>query len=375
MEWPMVRLGAVLREEREPVGCFDGEGLTVFGVTNIKGVTQTGIDASEDKSKYLRLRPNRFVYNPYRVNVGSLGLTTSSQNGLASPAYVIFRTTDSLNSRYLYYFLKSRRGNQLINFYGNRGTVRAALRFPELCQIEIPLPPLSEQRRTVVQIEQLVAKIDEAQRLKKQTMQEAEAICFSILTIGQQAVPTQMGALLRLREPDVIVRHDETYQFAGVYSFGRGVFRAQIRGGTEFAYTRLTRLHAGDFVYPKLMAWEGALAIVPEECDGCVVSTEFPVFEVDKTRVLPEVLDTYFRNQAVWPEISGASIGTNVRRRRLNPKDFLSYKMPLPSMATQERLHKIATKLKDLRRLHDKSVTELNALLSSVLDKAFKGEL
>jgi hypothetical protein len=61
------------------------------------------------------------------------------------------------------------------------------------------------------------------------------------------------------------------------------------------------------------MAWEGAFGVVPPECDGCVVSTEFPVFEVLQDQVFPEVLDTYFRNLIVWPEISGASTGTNVR--------------------------------------------------------------
>jgi len=86
-----------------------------------------------------------------------------------------------------------------------------------------------------------------------------------------------MRELVRLREPDVMVEPDGKYQFAGVYCFGRGVFRSQFRTGVEFAYRRLTRLKAGNFVYPKLMAWEGALGVVPAECDGCVVSTEFPV--------------------------------------------------------------------------------------------------
>src|SRR6266542_4426957 len=102
--------------------------------------------------------------------------------------------------------------------------------------------------------------------------------------------PTRMRELVALRAPDVIVQADEMYQFAGVYSFGRGVFRSARKAGADFAYPRLSRLRTGDFVYPKLMAWEGAFGIVPPECDGCVVSTEFPVFEVIEDRVLPEVL-------------------------------------------------------------------------------------
>ena len=110
-----------------------------------------------------------------------------------------------------------------------------------------------------------------------------------------------MSDLLVLRKPDVKVEATDSYQFAGVYCFGRGVFAGQRKDGSEFAYRILTRVQQGNFVYPKLMAWEGALGVVPEKCDGLYVSPEFPVFEIREDRVLPEVLDTYFRMPSVWP--------------------------------------------------------------------------
>jgi type I restriction enzyme S subunit len=123
------------------------------------------------------------------------------------------------------------------------------------------------------------------------------------------------------------------------------------------------------------MAWEGALGVVPAECDGCVVSTEFPVFQLIEDRVLSEVVDTYSRNPSVWPDISSASIGTNVRRRRLNPKDFLNYKMPLPSCETQWRLRLVRSKADEVNRTQAETAAELDALLPSILDRAFKGAL
>ena len=123
------------------------------------------------------------------------------------------------------------------------------------------------------------------------------------------------------------------------------------------------------------MAWEGAFGVVSPECDSCVVSTEFPVFEVIEERVLPEVLDTYFRMPTIWPEISGASTGTNVRRRRLNTSDFLDYQFPLPSRATQMSLREVRIEVDALKRLQTESAIELDALMPSILDKAFRGEL
>ena len=113
-----------------------------------------------------------------------------------------------------------------------------------------------------------------------------------------------LGELLTLREPDVEVAPDQEYHFAGVYCFGRGAFVGQKRSGREFAYPRLTRLHTDNFLYPKLMAWEGAYARVPSKCDGLVVSTEFPVFAVNTSKLVPAFLGSYFQRSSVWPELT-----------------------------------------------------------------------
>jgi type I restriction enzyme S subunit len=184
-----------------------------------------------------------------------------------------------------------------------------------------------------------------------------------------------MRELVRLREPDVSVHPTEIYHFAGVYSFGRGVFRSKRKTGSEFSYKRLTKLSTDNFVYPKLMAWEGALGIVPPECNGLVVSPEFPVFEIDESKVLPETLDVYFRTPSVWPLLAEVSTGTNVRRRRLHPRVFLSYEFPLPPMPVQVKLREINDELTKIRQLQEETVIGLDALLPSILDQAFRGEL
>ncbi|HET8631605.1 MAG TPA: hypothetical protein VFL91_29640, partial [Thermomicrobiales bacterium] len=73
--------------------------------------------------------------------------------------------------------------------------------------------------------------------------------------------------------------------------------------------------------------------------------------------------------------LSGASTGTNVRRRRLNPAEFLALEFPLPSVTTQRRLHEVKRRVDTALSLQTESDTELAALLPAVLDKAFKGEL
>jgi type I restriction enzyme S subunit len=183
--------------------------------------------------------------------------------------------------------------------------------------------------------------------------------------------------MLRVRAPDTIVDPTAAYQFAGVYSFGRGVFRGIERIGSTFSYRRLSRLKEGEFLYPKLMAWEGAFGVVPAACSGCYVSPEFPVFEVDSRRLLPAFLNCYFQIPKVWASVSGGSTGTNVRRRRLYPEDFLRCPIPLPALEEQERIvagiEKTGRRIDQIRTLFDETTAETNDLLMSAYTRITRG--
>jgi restriction endonuclease S subunit len=188
---------------------------------------------------------------------------------------------------------------------------------------------------------------------------------------GKEQIREDVRELVRLIEPDVVVSPEETYNFAGVYSFGRGVFKGQILLGTQFSYKSLTRLKTGNLVYPKLMAWEGGIGIVPPECNGLVVSPEFPVFEVNESLVLAGILDIYFRIPSVWSLLANLSTGTNIRRRRLHPSSFLKFEIPLPPIEEQRRIvgrvEELRKKIEEARSIRWQALEEAEVFLKSVL--------
>ncbi len=183
-----------------------------------------------------------------------------------------------------------------------------------------------------------------------------------------------IGEVVVLRDPDVLVAPEVNYDFAGVYSFGRGVFRGPTKRGDEFSYKKLTTLQTGNFVYPKLMAWEGAFGVARSEHDGLVVSPEFPVFELVTDRVLPETMQVYFAQPDVWTAVAGASRGTNVRRRRLHPDVFLAHAMPLPPMSTQIALQRLTKTTTALCARQDEVSVTISAFVPSLLHELFAGE-
>jgi type I restriction enzyme S subunit len=147
MSWRTVKIGALVENfsvRAKDVG--GAEGLDFYGVSNEDGVIKTKYAAEDKAEDYKIIEKGCIAYNPYRVNVGSIGLVSDDTRGLISPAYVIFKPKpNSIIPELLLKFLKSAEGLRQINFYA-RGTVRQALRFEDLCNIEISIPDYSEQQ-------------------------------------------------------------------------------------------------------------------------------------------------------------------------------------------------------------------------------------
>jgi restriction endonuclease S subunit len=84
------------------------------------------------------------VYNPYRVNIGSIGIVPPYLNGyLASPAYIVFYSNSIFPNYYLLTMLKHKRFQDIIMSYC-LGSARANLPFSELERIAIPEPTNEE---------------------------------------------------------------------------------------------------------------------------------------------------------------------------------------------------------------------------------------
>lgn len=137
--------------------------MEVLGVSNKTGIAATNSKKSKDLSKYQLIEEGDFAYNPYRINVGSIGLVPHGIKGLVSPAYVVFMTKSSLLPELLLNFLKSSDGLFQIGKYA-RGTVRKALRFEDLCKIEMPVPSIA--------IQQLILKKKESIDTEEQILQQ-----------------------------------------------------------------------------------------------------------------------------------------------------------------------------------------------------------
>ncbi len=158
------------------------------------------------------------------------------------------------------------------------------------------------------------------------------------------------------------------YTFSGTYSYAKGIFKSYSKSGTEFNLSKIQRIRKDDFIFCKIMAWEGAFGLAPEECDDTVMSGAFVAYEVDRNLVEPKFLDYFFKVERNWRNVGSGSTGTNVRRKTLFAEDFEKFEIPLPSLPEQQRIEEI----KKLRAEQEKEITFLRNSIFIDLQKMFE---
>ena len=377
-QFPVVALGDVLRHRKEFITIDDTQQYKRCRVQlHARGVVLRDLVSGSDiKTKKQQVcRASEFLVAEIDAKVGGFGLVPDELDGaVVSSHYFLFEIDRTvLEPRYLDHYCRTERFRAQVEAQGS--TNYAAIRPADVLAYTLPLPPVREQQAIVARLDSLAEKTREVEAHLDAVERDAERLVRSYIfhPAGDQPIKRPLSELVQQRPTDISVDRTAQYRFAGVYSFGRGVFPSVVKAGSEFAYERLSSVRAGDFTYPKLMAWEGALGVVPPACDGMVVSPEFPVFGINIDEVLPEILDIYFRTPEVWPALAELSGGTNVRRRRLQPSAFLRYQMPVPPMATQLKVREAFRRSQDLKTKHA-AIRQANAaLLPATLERLFAG--
>jgi len=173
------------------------------------------------------------------------------------------------------------------------------------------------------------------------------------------------------------VRAGHEYRTVGVKWWGKGVYAREVKDGGDIKAKRMFHITTDDLVYNNMWARHGSVGIVPAELDGCVVTSDFPVFVINTEIVLPRWFSWITQTPWFWQACDERSYGTS-DRRRIQPDSFLAIPIKVPSPEDQTRIADLLSnatgRLTELTRLREESDAELSALLPSILDRTFKVE-
>jgi type I restriction enzyme S subunit len=201
-KYPLVSLAEFVTEHNEKVRPYDSPQKTfkILGVNNTDGIFHAYDALGKNiKQPYKMVSEGDFAYNPYRINVGSIGWVPPEHDGAyISPAYVVFSIDETVVLPELFWFvLKAAFFNQTLRA-ATAGSVRMNLTCPLLETLKIPIPPLPIQQKIVAFWEAAIVKASLLEDKSKATIDKS--LCTFIHELGLSIPKKQESKKVFIRQ-------------------------------------------------------------------------------------------------------------------------------------------------------------------------------
>jgi len=292
---------------------------------------------------------------------------------------------ERINSKYLWRFLDY--------FYRTGGTEPMQkkttgirnLTFSEYKQIEIPLPPLPEQKKIVKKIEELFGKIDEAQKLREEAQTDATALIPAALhQIFEKG--KQKGWKMETLTESCRVVADGTHDTPKYYNSGIPLITSKnlLPDGLSFGNIKFISKEDHNAISNRSGVDKGdiLLAMIGTIGNATLVETNdiFSIKNVgllkpNEKKVLGRYLYYYLDNSRLLSLIETG--GTT--QKFISLGSIRKIKVVFPPVSEQKKivayLDSLSEKAKVLQGLQVQTAEDMKALKQSILHKAFEGEL
>jgi type I restriction enzyme S subunit len=116
----------------------------------------------------------------------------------------------------------------------------------------------------------------------------------------------------------------------------------------------------------------GGYGIIPPELNNSIVSSHYFLYSIND-KVLNKKYLEYF-SQTIWFHSQVESKGST-NYAGIRPHQVLDYEIPLPPIDEQNRIVAFLDKVSQIRQSYKAQEAELSALMPTLLNEAFKGEL
>ncbi len=389
--WQEVPLGEVLTERKETPTSESLENGEV-GIVSKIGFKEGRIEVRVDgktKTGMILARPGDLVISGINATKGAIAIYPEvAQKPIAATIHygAYIPNKERVDIKYLWWFLRSATFREIVQNH-IPGGIKTELKSKRFLAVPIPLPSLKEQQSILAQIESLAARVNEAQRLREEADLESSRAFPSTLTKAFEKLEKEFQ-LCEIQEICTIIRggsprpagdmrfYDGDFPFTKVADITKDENKFMfdtVHTLTELG-TQSSRLAKTGTI---LLTVSGATLGVPKISkidayfnDGIVA---FPNLSDE---VFSEYFYYFLKSRTKWfRDYNARGQGLpNLNTDMLRPMKF-----PLPPLDEQRRivayLDSVQARLAAVREVQSATGEELDALLPSILDKAFKGEL
>lgn len=159
-------------------------------------------------SSYKVVEPRQFGYGPVTSRNGdkvSIALYKDGEKAIVSQAYTIFEVTNKLEllPEYLMMWFRRPEFDRYARFK-SRGSAREIFSWEEMCDVELPIPPIDQQRKIVAEYNAIQQRIKLNEQLIVKLEETAQAIYRKMFVDGidKNNLPKgwRMGTLKEIAE-------------------------------------------------------------------------------------------------------------------------------------------------------------------------------
>lgn len=334
------------------------------------------------------LASSKFAFTSQHVLFGKLRpylakIARPDFEGICSTDILPILPGPKLDRRYLAWFLLT---PHIVSLAASRaaGANLPRLRPKALAQLQIPLPPLPEQRRiadTLDKADALRAKRRAAIAKLDELTQSIFLDMFGDSIANPKSWPMQkLGSLLSFQQYGPRF-YNEAYSEDGI----RIVRISDLNESGTLRFSNMPRmlvsaedeakynLHAGDLIFARTGATVGKVALINPGDPPCIAGAYFIVMRFDRGTVAPGYALAVLMAPSVRAIVARRS--RQAAQQNFSGPALRALPMPLPPIELQEEFTRRIDAIKRLKTSHDTALVELGTLFASLQQRAFCGAL
>ena len=392
-QWPTAHLGDLLVRSQEVAELLpDAEYREVTVRLWGNGVVERGriMGAEVAGSRRFVASAGQFIASRIDARNGAMGIVPMELDGsVVTNDFPLFNiNSDRLLPAFFGWLCRTRGFVELCQRASEGTTNRVRLKEGRFLSLQIPLPPLAEQRRVVTRLEELAAQIHEARTLRQESTREAEAIwgcgASEILDRAVEIYPVvPLADLVTIRGGGTPSKADPFYWEGTIpWITPKDMKHRELSDAIDHISERAVRETSAKLIDP------GAVLVVVR---GMILAHTFPSAILRSPAAINQDMKALVPSQELLPVFLCSLFWAYNSRilelveksthdtRRLDTGKLLNTKIIVPPIPQQwqivAELDTLRAEVDALQRLQGETAAQFDALLPSILDKAFKGEL
>ena len=389
----MVKLSEVLTERKEKPDLYailNGEIPIVAKIGFDTGKIELR-EESKTKTNMILIKPGDLVVSGINAAKGAIAIygqknTTPAAATIHYSSYITNK--EKADSVYLWHFMRSDIFRMILKSNLPRG-IKTEVKPKRLLPIEIPLPPIEEQKRIVVRVKKLMQTIESARTILRELNEENQALIDSLISnILEEITNKHSGHLMMLSEACKLIT-DGTHDTPAYVDEGMPLLTAKnvffdridttnVRFISQEDHEEVCKrcpAERNDVLFINIGATTGTVKKID-------IDLEFSLKNVALLKPNLELLNPDF----LVLILRGPVIKKQIKKKQsqtcqpfLSLRDLRRLEAPIPPLSEQRRCisytNSLQKKIEEIRKLRAEIEKDMEELIPSILNQAFTGKL